>query len=230
MIGFYDYTVILTFLSLISSILGMTQAMHDHFRAAIVFLAVAGLMDTFDGKVARTKKNRTDDQKLYGIQLDSLVDVVSFGVFPVMICYLMGMREIYDLVILCLYGICGVIRLAYFNTLETNQLFQPEGNEKVYHGLPITSIAVILPLTFVLSLVVPRGVFTMILRAVMLITGVLFVVDFKMRKPKNWQIAALIVVVGIAALATLLFSNYRVSIPDEPEKPLVESIECFDED
>lgn len=56
MIGFYDYTVILTFLSVLSSIFGMTQAMDGHFRIAIVCLALSGLLDTFDGKVARTKK------------------------------------------------------------------------------------------------------------------------------------------------------------------------------
>ena len=57
MIGFYDYTVVLTFLSVLTSIFGMTQAMDGHFRIAIVCLALSGLLDTFDGKVARTKKD-----------------------------------------------------------------------------------------------------------------------------------------------------------------------------
>ena len=59
MIGFYDYTVVLTFLSVLTSIFGMTQAMDGHFRIAIVCLALSGLLDTFDGKVARTKKTET---------------------------------------------------------------------------------------------------------------------------------------------------------------------------
>ena len=62
MIGFYDYAVVLTFLSILTSVYGMTQAMDGHFRIAIVCLALSGLFDTFDGKVARTKKDRTDDQ------------------------------------------------------------------------------------------------------------------------------------------------------------------------
>ena len=223
MIGFYDYTVVLTFLSLVSSMIGMTQAMLGHFRMAILFLAISGLLDTFDGKVARSKKNRTDDQKLYGIQLDSLVDVVCFGVFPVMICYLMGMYHGYDMAILCLYGICGVIRLAYFNVLETNRQMNPTGEEKVYHGLPITSIAVILPLVFLCSFVVSSTVFTYILRVTMLATGVLFVVDFRLRKPKNWQIAVLIVLVGCAAVVTLLFSRYKVPLRQLTEEPLVDT-------
>ena len=56
MIGFYDYTVILTYISLASSILGMISACYARIGWAIFFLGMSGLLDTFDGKVARTKK------------------------------------------------------------------------------------------------------------------------------------------------------------------------------
>ena len=72
MIGFYNYTVILTYMSLISAITGMTFAHAGVFGAAIFCLALSGFFDMFDGKVARRKKDRTDDEKLFGIQLDSL--------------------------------------------------------------------------------------------------------------------------------------------------------------
>lgn len=221
MIGFYDYTVILTLLSLVSAVLGMSQAMQGYFRLAIVFLAICGFLDTFDGKVARTKKNRTKDEVLYGIQLDSLVDMVSFGFLPTMICYLMGMRKIYDLVILAVYAICGVIRLAYFNVLEINRLKNP-GEEKIFHGLPITSISIILPLIFLLSFVIEPDYFTILLRIVMVLTAFLFVLDFKLHKPKNWHIAILIIVVGIASLFILLFSKYKLPKNTQPEEPLLE--------
>ena len=87
MIGFYNYTVILTYMSLISAITGMTFAHAGVFGAAIFCLALSGFFDMFDGKVARRKKDRTDDEKLFGIQLDSLCDVVAFGVFPAYLCY-----------------------------------------------------------------------------------------------------------------------------------------------
>ena len=86
MIGFYNYTVILTYISLLSSVFGMTQAIHGHFKTAIFCLALSGLCDMFDGKIARTKKDRTDDEKSFGIQIDSLCDVVCFGAFPALIC------------------------------------------------------------------------------------------------------------------------------------------------
>ena len=82
LIGVYDYTVILTYLSLVSSVFGMIQAVHGDYKTAVFCLAISGLCDGFDGRVARTKKDRTEDGKQFGIQLDSLCDVICFGVFP----------------------------------------------------------------------------------------------------------------------------------------------------
>ena len=56
MIGIYNYTVVLTYMSLCSSVFGMTQAIHGHFKIAIFCLALSGLCDMFDGKVARSRK------------------------------------------------------------------------------------------------------------------------------------------------------------------------------
>jgi len=98
-IGFYNYTVILTYISLISSVLGITEAFHEDYKTAILCLAISGICDAFDGRVARRKKNRTEDEKDFGIQLDSLVDVICFGVFPALICYLLGVRGWLGLII-----------------------------------------------------------------------------------------------------------------------------------
>ena len=76
MLGFYDYTVVLTYISLAVSVFGMTRALEGDFKVAILCLALSGLCDMFDGKIARTKKNRTEDEKKFGIQIDSLCDVV----------------------------------------------------------------------------------------------------------------------------------------------------------
>lgn len=89
----------------------------------------------FDGKVARRKKDRTDNEKLFGIQLDSLCDVVAFGAFPSLLCYCMGVKGSLGMLAIGFYCICGVIRLAYFNVVETNNFFSEEEHEKVYHGL-----------------------------------------------------------------------------------------------
>ena len=68
MIGFYDYTVVLTYISFTSSIIGIFCAVTGHPKWAVFCLALSGLCDMFDGKIARTKKNRTEDEKQFGIE------------------------------------------------------------------------------------------------------------------------------------------------------------------
>ena len=80
-LGFYDYTVVLTYISLGISVLGITMALEGNFRMAIFCLALSGLCDMFDGKIARTKKNRTEDEKKFGIQIDSLYGSSLYGRF-----------------------------------------------------------------------------------------------------------------------------------------------------
>lgn len=213
MIGFYNYTVILTYMSLLSAITGMTFAIGGHFRMAVFCLALSGFFDMFDGKVARRKKDRTDDEKLFGIQLDSLCDVVAFGAFPAVICYCMGVRGSLGMLAIGFYCICGVIRLAYFNVVETNNFFSEEEHEKVYHGLPITSIAVILPLVFLINFAVGPKAFVLIQIVMLFVTGTLFVVDFKMKKPGNRVLALLVAIVAIAIIVTFVYSHYRFTHP-----------------
>lgn len=210
MIGFYDYTIVLTFLGLVSSIFGMTQAMDAHFKMAIFCLAFSGLCDTFDGMVARTKRGRTDDQKLFGIQLDSLCDVVCFGIFPALICYLLGVRGTLGAIAIGYYCICSVIRLAYFNVLETDRQMDETGGGKVYHGLPVTSIAIILPLTFLLEFTMPEKYFSVVLIFMLFIVGTCFILDFQMKRPGNRVIGLIIVVVACAVAVIFLYSSFEI--------------------
>ena len=77
MIGFYNYTVILTYMGLASSLIGIYLAMSgSHITMAVIALMISGLCDMFDGKVARTRK-RTDDEKKFGIQIRSAILFVS---------------------------------------------------------------------------------------------------------------------------------------------------------
>lgn len=84
MIGIYDYTVLLTYFSLLSAGTGIVVSLsgHGHPYIGTFFLLFCGLCDAFDGKVARTKNNRTELERNFGIQVDSLSDLVAFGVLP----------------------------------------------------------------------------------------------------------------------------------------------------
>ena len=97
MIGVYDYTVIATYLSLLFGLAGIYSASRGNLFAAILFLMLAGMLDAFDGRIARTKKNRTDTEKRFGIQIDSLNDLVCFGVLPAAIGTAMGCTAIWFL-------------------------------------------------------------------------------------------------------------------------------------
>lgn len=205
MIGFYDYTVVLTYIGFASGLTGMFCATTKHLRLAVFFLAFSGLCDMFDGKIARTKKNRTEDEKSFGIQIDSLCDVVCFGVLPVLICFNLGMRHIYSMAILILYGLAGVIRLGYFNVMEAKRQAETSEKRQYYQGLPITSMAIALPLLFVVSPLLPsHQAFLVILHIVVAAVGILFITDFKMRKPSTKELFLLVAVVA-AAVVVIVF-------------------------
>ena len=196
-LGFYDYTVVLTYISLGISVFGITMALEGNFRMAIFCLALSGLCDTFDGKIARTKKNRTEDEKNFGIQIDSLCDVVCFGVFPAMICYCLGVNTPAGVAALIFYSIASVIRLAYFNVTEAKRQTQTEENRKYYQGLPITSMAIILPFLYLMRRYYMIH-FLIVIHIAVIIVGLLFILNIKVKKPQNPVRILLVVVVALA--------------------------------
>ncbi|MBR5467625.1 MAG: CDP-alcohol phosphatidyltransferase family protein [Firmicutes bacterium] len=183
-IGVYDYTVILTYTSLVSAVIGIIQATHGRFTAAILCLFLSGVCDAFDGKVARTKKDRTDDEKAFGIQLDSLCDVVSFGVFPAVLCYCMGTSGVLGVVLACAYCICAVMRLAFFNVIEGKRQQTEGGANKVYRGLPVTSIALIFPIVYIFGKFLNDRMYTGVLCVMLAVVAFLFIFDFEFKKPQ----------------------------------------------
>lgn len=216
LIGVYDYTVILTYIGLTSSLIGMTQAIHGDYKTAIFCLAFSGICDAFDGRIARTKKNRTEDEKSFGIQLDSLCDVVCFGVFPALICYLMGVRGILGLSIVCFYCLCAVARLAFFNVIESKRQQTEGGCNKTYRGLPVTSISFVLPLTFWIQFLIPDFAFLVVLHILLIVVGFLFVLDFQIPKPGLKEILIMIAIVAITV--GIICVNMRFRLPNHLDK------------
>lgn len=218
MIGFYNYTVVVTYMSLLCSVYGMVICVRESvlsggvngdYRMAVLMLALSGLCDMFDGKIARTKKDRTVDEQRFGIQLDSLCDVICFGAYPVLLAYCIGMRGKVSAVILSVYVVAAVIRLAFFNVMEEKRQNETAENRKEYQGLPVTSISVIFPVIFFAGTLMRNMGCTnglgVILQIGMLVTGILFVVDFKVKKPSNLTIAIFALVV--AAIMIFIFEG-----------------------
>lgn len=188
MIGYYNYTVILTYMSLVSSVIGIFLAFGlcggvSHPEYAIVCLMVSGLCDMFDGKVARTKKDRTEQEKKFGIQIDSLCDAICFGVLPACIGYSVGMDSWCDVPVLVLFPLCAVIRLAYFNVAEEDRQKKTADVRKVYEGLPVTSVALILPLIYSFHKDIGHDCFPMVYGGALIIIAIAFITRFKVKKP-----------------------------------------------
>lgn len=202
MLGVYDYTVVLTYISLVVSMSGMMFSVNGKIQYAVVCLAISGLCDMFDGKIARTKKDRTEVEKNFGIQIDSLSDVICFGVSPAILCYCMGMRSRVGIVILMFYVLAGLIRLAWFNVTEEVRQSETTEKREYYQGLPITSMAIALPIMFALKPLLGKDFF-LGLHVLVLAVGLLFITNFKLRKPKNVTLSILVIIVAAAVLRML---------------------------
>ena len=221
LIGFYDYTVILTYISLISSVYGMTQAIHGDYKEAIFCLAFSGICDAFDGRVARSKKNRTADERAFGIQLDSLCDVICFGVYPALICYLLGVRDTIGLAIVFYYCLCAVIRLAFFNVMEEKRQKTEGGANKVYRGLPVTTISFILPLFFWLQFLMSDYVFLILLHGLLILVGTLFVLDFPLKKPDLKTILVAIAAVIVTVFIIQAYTKFKLPEANDESSQII---------
>ena len=186
MIGFYNYSVILTYIGLASSIVGMVNALEHNPRIAVLCLLFCGLCDMFDGTIARTCK-RSDDAKKFGTQIDSLCDVICFGVFPAVLGYSIMPFNVFTVLCMVLYVLAAVIRLAYFNVQEINNC----GEKRTYYtGLPVTSSALIMPI-IALSYSIHRINTTYAYPIALLLTGIAFITPFKVKKPYMKGLAVL---------------------------------------
>jgi CDP-diacylglycerol--serine O-phosphatidyltransferase len=102
--------------------------------AAAALIPLAFVLDVLDGKVARSRRRHS----AMGRELDSLADVISFGVAPAAIAYAAGMRGLWDVAILLYFVACGVSRLARFN-VTADQLAAGGDTVKYFEGTPIPS-------------------------------------------------------------------------------------------
>lgn len=180
MIGKYNKSVVLTYIGACLSIFGIVLALKGMLSYAVVCLVFSGICDLFDGVIAR-KCKRNAEEKEFGVQIDSLTDMISFIAFPCVIgFYLMENVGFFTFPVLALYTLCGIIRLAWFN-ISTNS----EGSLKYYDGLPVTYSALIIPVFYLLKGLMSGFYFSLIAIAVYVITSFFFVLKIKIIKPRG---------------------------------------------
>ena len=122
----------------------MADATQRRLWLAFLLLPLALVCDVLDGYVAR--KNRTR-QSVLGADLDSLADVISFGVAPAVLGFTLGLRGGWDMLVLTYFVVCGVSRLARFNVTAADLADEATGKVKYFQGTPIpTSILIVVML------------------------------------------------------------------------------------
>ena len=205
MIGYYNYTVILTYIGAVFGFTGITYTFNGNLRMAIICLMVAGFCDMFDGKIASTMK-RTDQEKRFGIQIDSLSDLVCFGVLPAMVGYAIGMRRPIQILVLCVYVLNALIRLAYYNVTEEERQANTSEVREYYEGLPVTASALIIPLLFCLRIYFIH--FTLAYTIVLGMIAIAFISPIKIRKP-DMKMMKIMVAVGIGAVVFIIKTIMR---------------------
>lgn len=188
-IGFYTHWVLLTYMGVIFAVCGILSTVKGNFKLTIIFLMFSGICDLFDGAVAR-KAKRSDMGKNFGIQIDSLADLISFGVLPSVLGYMLFLKsEDYNLVkdifvsiVASLYVLCALIRLAYFNILKDES---EKNNKKLnsYQGLPVTSIALIIPLVYSICVYLDVKFYKVYIPMLFLVS-IAFIINIKIPKLK----------------------------------------------
>ena len=114
---------------------------HVYFAGWLVFAAL--VFDVLDGRIARWRQTSSG----LGRELDSLADVISFGVAPAVIAYGCGMQGLYDRIVLTFFVACGVSRLARYN-VTAEALSGDEGKVKYFEGTPIPTSLLLVILLF----------------------------------------------------------------------------------
>lgn len=198
-IGKYNRSVILTYVGVAASFAGIAFTVESGVALAMTALVIAGICDLFDGVIAR-RCRRDKSETEFGVQIDSLADVVGFLALPAVLgLRLMDGVGIAKYPVILGYILCGVIRLAWFNTSAA-----AEGTRTHYDGLPVTYAALIIPVMYAVLGFFPEFNAAIIWAAAYLTVAVLFILNVKIAKPRGvWYIIFGALAIGVITLILL---------------------------
>lgn len=202
MIGVFDYTTFFTFLGTLCGVFSIYNSLSGNLPYAVVLLLIAGFFDSMDGFVARSKKNRTDFEKRFGVQLDSLSDVICFGLAPTMLAFQIASNNVILQVFSFVYLFAAISRLAWFNVDEEIRRQKENTPRKFYTGLPVTPSSIIFSSVFLLKGVL-NEFFPYIYFGVLLLTAYLQLSKLQVPHLKG-KGEILCVVYGLAILIMLI--------------------------
>jgi len=168
---------LITYINIVVAVIGVYLVAVD-IRFALACLLVCAVLDFFDGRFARSIKNRTQYDKEFGVIIDSLGDVLMFAALPALILFNVVGCPIVAVVVAAFYVACGITRLSVFSVEAPT-----DGKVAYYRGLPITCAGVIIPVVYFASLLVPGFIAELVMVLMYIILAFLFVLNFKVKKP-----------------------------------------------
>lgn len=191
-----DLPNICSLVGLCCSLLAIYFSILGLFHAAMIGMIWAVFFDWSDGIIARKMKGRTKEQGLFGAQLDSLIDIVSFGVCPAVFLLSYGHFSAWYLPGAFLILATGVIRLSYFNVFGLV-------DKSTYLGLALDNNVLLLAVVFLFNSMMSQGAFSIVLYIVLILLAVLNVAPIKTPKfTGKWYLA----LTGYTVLMSILFS------------------------
>ncbi|HEY5467929.1 MAG TPA: CDP-alcohol phosphatidyltransferase family protein [Coriobacteriia bacterium] len=179
---------------LLSAVLGVHFAIRGVFPAAMIALLWAVVFDWSDGLIARRMKGRTEDQRAFGGQLDSLIDLVSFSIAPAVLLLSVGRFSPWFIPGAFVIVATGVIRLSYFNVFGL-------ADDSTYRGLALDNNVIILALLFLFRNAVSAPVFVIVLYVALMALSALNVAPI--RTPKlsgRWYYAVMLYALCLSAI------------------------------
>ena len=191
-VGFWNPSVILTYIGMSFAVAGMFLAVSSKINYSFICLVLCGICDLFDGSVAR-KFKRSDEEKAFGIELDSLVDVISFIALPVTIFLNIGFVTPVHLILYIIYSIAGIARLGYFNVIDAD-------------GEGITYAALVFSIMYLSVNILTENAFVIVYTLSMAVVTVLEVLKIKIAKPKG------LAYVFFGVLAIAVITMYIITI------------------
>ena len=199
-IGYYNLANFVTVMGLACALIACFLIHRGQYAVAMLAFSCAGFCDMMDGRIARASASTGKRAQFYGVQLDSLCDVISFGAAPCFMAYLLGYNGTPDILIYLLFCICGAIRLANFNTEVA--VDSPNLRTKFFTGVPIPFSVNIFPLLLIVHILVGSPVFWLF-RIMFLLVAIGYILRVRIPKPTG-KFQIVLVVYELACLIALL--------------------------
>jgi phosphatidylserine synthase len=189
-----DLPNICSLIGLLCSMLAIYFALVGQFQAAMIGIIWAVFFDWSDGIIARRMKGRTKVQGLYGAQLDSLIDIVSFSICPAIVLLSYGHFSPWFIPGAFIIVATGVIRLSYFNVFGLV-------DKSTYMGFPLDNNVIILVFMFLFSGLFSHAAFAIVIYILLMVFAILNVAPIKTPKfAGRWYYALIFYTVTLSVI------------------------------